>query len=82
MSLQVTCIIRHYPHAIAAQYYSSLFSLDMIMPEKNAREVYRELKKVRPDLKVLFICGCTVDIVSERRVPVQDFLLLASPRCC
>ncbi|MCG6533938.1 MAG: ATP-binding protein, partial [Syntrophales bacterium LBB04] len=33
--------------------------LDMIMPQKGGREVYEELKKMRPDIKVIFVSGYT-----------------------
>jgi PAS domain S-box-containing protein len=38
-----------------------LVILDMIMPKKNGREVYQEIKKVQPDVKALFVSGYTAD---------------------
>jgi CheY-like chemotaxis protein len=34
-----------------------LLLLDMIMPEKNGKEAYDEIKRIRPDIKVLFVSG-------------------------
>ena len=50
-----------------------------MLPQKNGREVYRELKMVRPDLKTLFMSGYAADIVSERGAPEQDVLFLPKP---
>jgi PAS domain S-box-containing protein len=38
-----------------------LIILDMIMPKKNGREVYQEIKKIQPDIKALFVSGYTAD---------------------
>ncbi len=38
-----------------------LVILDMIMPKKNGREVYREIQKVQPGIKTLFVSGYTAD---------------------
>ena len=42
-----------------------LLLLDMIMPKKGGKEAYEEIKKIRPDVKVLFVSGYTVDRVSR-----------------
>ncbi len=38
-----------------------LVILDMIMPKKNGREVYQEIKKVQPVIKALFVSGYSAD---------------------
>ena len=40
--------------------------LDMIMPKKNGKEVYRDLARERPELKVLFMSGYAKDLVFEQ----------------
>jgi CheY-like chemotaxis protein len=40
-----------------------LVILDMIMPKKNGKEVYRDLVRARPELKALFMSGYTKDLV-------------------
>jgi len=42
---------------------------DLIMPKKNGKEVYEAIRKVRPDMKVLFMSGYSDDIIRKR-----DFL--------
>ncbi len=47
-----------------------LLLLDMIMPKKGGKEAYEEIKKIRPDIKVLLATGYTADKISG-----QDSLL-------
>jgi CheY-like chemotaxis protein/anti-sigma regulatory factor (Ser/Thr protein kinase) len=42
--------------------------LDMVMPKKNGKEVYQELVRTRPELKVLFMSGYTKDVVLEKEM--------------
>jgi len=35
--------------------------LDMIMPKKSGKEVYDEIKRVKPDMKIIFVSGYTAD---------------------
>lgn len=42
-----------------------LLLCDVIMPKKNGREVYNEIRKINPDIKALFISGYTDDIIYE-----------------
>lgn len=43
----------------------SLVVLDVIMPRKNGGDVYREMRKIRPDIKTLFVSGYTADIIQK-----------------
>lgn len=36
------------------------------MPKKNGKEAYEEIRKVRPDIKVLFTSGYTGDIIQKK----------------
>jgi PAS domain S-box-containing protein len=42
-----------------------LVLLDVRMPRKNGREVYDEIRKVRPAMKFLFMSGYTADIIAS-----------------
>ena len=42
-----------------------LVLLDMIMPKKGGKEVYDEIKKVKPDMKVIFVSGYTADRIDK-----------------
>ena len=44
----------------------SLVLLDVIMPLKNGREAYEEIKSLKPNTKVIFMSGYTDDIITER----------------
>jgi len=45
-----------------------LLMLDVVMPKKNGKEVFDEIRKIRPDIKVLFTSGYTGDVVIDKGV--------------
>ena len=63
---------------------------DVIMPKIDGKSLYEEIRKIRPDMKVLFMSGYTKDIIVERGIlenlfnyitkPVKSFELLKSVR--
>ena len=56
-------------HAFAEQKdAATLMILDVVMPKKNGKEVYEEIKKTCPDIKVLFMSGYTGDVVLDKGV--------------
>lgn len=63
----------------------SLLMLDLIMPKKGGREVYRETRKMRPDVKALFMSGYSLDSADGaemmKETPEAAFILKpVSPR--
>lgn len=44
----------------------SLIVMDMIMPKKNGQEAHEEIRKLRPDVKVLYTSGYTADFIQNR----------------
>jgi len=52
---------------------------DMIMPKKNGMEAYKEIKKVRPDIRVLFASGYTADIIQKKGVIEEGFEFIQKP---
>ena len=54
-----------------------LLVLDMIMPKKNGKEAYDEIRKLSPDIKALFISGYTMDSITKRKLidESMDFIL-------
>lgn len=50
---------------------------DMIMPKMNGNEAFEEIKKIRPDIKVLFGSGYTADIIQRKGIIEEglDFVL-------
>jgi DNA-binding response OmpR family regulator len=47
------------------------------MPKKNGKEVYEEIKKTRPDMKVLFMSGYTANVIHKQGILEEglDFVL-------
>ncbi|HDO22792.1 MAG TPA: response regulator, partial [Nitrospirae bacterium] len=45
-----------------------LLILDVMMPGKNGKEVYDEIVKMSPDIKVIFVSGFTADIIHEEEI--------------
>jgi len=59
-----------------------LLLLDVVMPKKNGKEVYNAIKKIKPDMKALFISGYTANVIHKRGFLDEglDFILKpASP---
>jgi len=56
-----------------------LVLLDVIMPRKNGREIYDEIIKIRPDIKVLFMSGYTNDVIDWKDARKEGISLLAKP---
>jgi PAS domain S-box-containing protein len=53
--------------------------LDVIMPKKNGKEACDEIKKLRPDMKVLFASGYTADILQKRGIAEGDINFITKP---
>jgi PAS domain S-box-containing protein len=43
-----------------------LLILDIVMPKKNGKDAYDEIRKIREDIKVLFISGYTADVIDQK----------------
>lgn len=43
----------------------ALLVLDMVMPRKNGREAYEEIRRIKPDIKALFISGYARDVILD-----------------
>lgn len=56
-----------------------LVILDLIMPNKNGKEAYEEMKKIKPDFKALFMSGYTGDILQEREILEEGLNFLSKP---
>ncbi|MCL4475660.1 MAG: MEKHLA domain-containing protein [Nitrospirae bacterium] len=54
-----------------------LLLLDVIMPKKNGKEVYEEIKKINPRIKVLFLSGYTANLIHKKGILDEglDFIL-------
>lgn len=56
-----------------------LLILDVIMPKKNGKEAYDEVKRQRPDMKALFMSGYTANIIHSKGVLDVGLELIAKP---
>lgn len=45
-----------------------LLLLDLIMPRKSGKDVYEEIKEIKPDIKAIFLSGYTADILFKRGI--------------
>jgi PAS domain S-box-containing protein len=56
-----------------------LVILDVIMPKKDGKEAYAEIKKVRPDIKVIFVSGYSVDIIQKKGILELGLNFISKP---
>lgn len=56
-----------------------LVILDVIMPIKNGKEVYDEIKKIRPDIRALFMSGYPADIIHKHEIVEEGFAYIEKP---
>ncbi|MBP7526624.1 MAG: PAS domain S-box protein [Syntrophorhabdaceae bacterium] len=56
-----------------------LVILDSVMPKKNGREVYEEIRRQDPDIKVLFTSGYTRDVVLDKGIEDRKMDFIAKP---
>lgn len=52
---------------------------DMIMPKKNGMDACKEIRKIRPDIKVLFASGYTADIIQKKGIIEKGFDYIQKP---
>jgi PAS domain S-box-containing protein len=46
----------------------AIIVMDMIMPRKSGKEAYEEIRKVRPDIKTLFMSGYSPDLLQNKGI--------------
>ena len=56
-----------------------LVIIDSVMPKKNGREVYDEIKKINPEIKVLFCSGYTRDVILSKGIEEKEFDFMPKP---
>jgi PAS domain S-box-containing protein len=56
-----------------------LLILDSVMPIKNGREVYNEIQKIKPDIRVIFMSGYTRDVFLDKGIEDKKFDFLQKP---
>jgi PAS domain S-box-containing protein len=66
-------LVKTWPGAI------HLLLTDVIMPVLNGRELYEQLRELRPELKVLFMSGYTTDVIGHHGVLEKGVHFLQKP---
>jgi DNA-binding response OmpR family regulator len=56
-----------------------LVILDVVMPKKNGKEVYEEIKKTTPGIRVLFTSGYTANTIQTRGFLDRGLHFIAKP---
>lgn len=56
-----------------------LLVFDMIMPKKSGKEAYERIRQLSPGVKVLFVSGHTVEMVSTHGIVDSAFVFLTKP---
>lgn len=56
-----------------------LVILDVIMPGMNGRDVLEEIRKISPDMRVLFTSGYSADVFRQNELGVSDFPFISKP---
>ena len=56
-----------------------LLLLDVIMPKKNGWETYDTIRRVRQDIRVIFMSGYTADVFQQRAIPNEEMNVLTKP---
>lgn len=56
-----------------------LLLLDVILPKMDGKSVYEEIRKIKPDIKVLFMSGYTTDIVQNHGIFENEFNFVQKP---
>ena len=56
-----------------------LLILDVVMPRKNGKEAYEEIRRIKPDMKALFMSGYTRDVVLDKGVREETLDYVSKP---
>ncbi|MBA4373364.1 MAG: hybrid sensor histidine kinase/response regulator [Thermodesulfovibrio sp.] len=52
---------------------------DLVMPKKNGKEVHDAIRKIRPELKTVFVSGYSPEIVRSKISPGKDVTIMYKP---
>lgn len=56
-----------------------LLLLDVVMPKKDGKAVYEEIRKTHPAMKALFMSGYTADIIHKKGILEKDLNFISKP---
>jgi two-component system cell cycle sensor histidine kinase/response regulator CckA len=56
-----------------------LLLLDVVMPRKNGKEAHDEIKKINPDVRVIFMSGYTGDVIIGKGIIEKEYAFIQKP---
>ena len=56
-----------------------LLILDVIMPKKNGKEAYNEIKDISPEIKAIFMSGYTADMIHKKWILEEGLNFISKP---
>lgn len=56
-----------------------LVILDVVMPKIGAKDVFDEIRKIQPDMQVLFMSGYSSDIILKKGIPEKQVNFITKP---
>jgi CheY-like chemotaxis protein len=56
-----------------------LLILDIVMPRKNGKDAYDEIRRMSPDVKAIFISGYTADVIDQKGLGQDELNIVAKP---
>lgn len=56
-----------------------LILLDVVMPKKNGKEAYEEIKRMKPGIKAIFTSGYTADVILRKKVLEEEVMFVSKP---
>ncbi len=56
-----------------------LIILDVVMPKKNAREAFDEIRRIRPGVRTIFMSGYSADVINRKGFVDEGFAFVEKP---
>ncbi len=66
-------------NAFAANQGIELLLLDVVMPRKNGRETLEAIRKISPDIKVIFLSGYPADVIGKKGIIDKGLNYISKP---
>ena len=57
----------------------SLIISDMVMPKKSGWEMYDEISRIKPEVKVLFVSGYSTEMIESKGISVDSADFVSKP---
>ena len=53
--------------------------LDVVMPKKHGKMVYEEIRKIKPEIKAIFVSGYSADIIDTKGALEKGAIFVQKP---